>query len=135
TANLIIEGPVRYVKLATAILPPLEQGLYISSLLADQQNKSPGTDQQGKPNTDDDRKPLTLTSCRFDCFGPSGFLRCSYTEPEEKIAHRPINLARNLAKSCTSNPCRKARCCGLGLKHVPGFPLQRTKLTKGVSHR
>src|SRR5215472_15298929 len=34
---------------------------------------------------------------------------------EEKIAHRPINLARNLAKCCTSNPCRKERCRGLGV--------------------
>src|SRR5262249_11557195 len=88
----------------------------------DQQNKSSGTDQQGKQNTEDDRKPLTLTSCRWDYFGPSGFLRRSYTQPEEKIAHRPINLARNLAKCCTSNPLQEGTLSRVGgLEHVPGF--------------
>ena len=60
----------------------------MGSLLADQQNKTSGSYQQGKQSTDGERNNPMPTG--LDLFLPSGFLRRSETQPEEKIAHRPI---------------------------------------------
>jgi hypothetical protein len=55
-------------------------------LLADQQKKHSGSYQQGKQSTDDERSNRVPT--RLDRFRSSAFLRCSYTQPEEKFVHR-----------------------------------------------
>jgi hypothetical protein len=58
------------------------------SLSADQQNKSSDSYQQGKQSTDGNE--ITPMPTRLDLFRPSAFLRRSDTQPEEKIAHRPM---------------------------------------------
>jgi hypothetical protein len=57
-------------------------------LLADQQNKSSGSDKQGNQNTDDERRNRMPTG--LDLLRSSAFLRCSDTQPEEKFVHRAI---------------------------------------------
>jgi hypothetical protein len=54
-----------------------------ASLLADQQNKSSGSYQQGKQNTGDERNNPMPTGVDF--FRSSAFLRRSDTQPEEKF--------------------------------------------------
>jgi hypothetical protein len=56
-----------------------------ASLLADQQNKSSGSYQQGKQNTGDERNNPMSTG--LDFFRSSALLRRSETQPEEKFVH------------------------------------------------
>ena len=58
---------------------------HTGSLLADQQNKHSDSYQQGKQNTDDERKNRMPT--RLGLLGPSAFLRRSETQSEEKFVH------------------------------------------------
>ena len=54
-----------------------------------------------------------LTSCRWDYFGPSGFLRRSYTQPKRRL---PIDRLISLGISQNVvHRCRKERCRGLGV--------------------
>jgi len=64
---------------------------HMGSLLADQQKKQSDSYQQGKQNTDDERKNRMPIGRRFRS---SAFLRRSETQPEEKVAHRPIPWQR-----------------------------------------
>ena len=57
---------------------------HTGSLLADQQNKHSDSYQQGKENTDDERKNRMPIGRRFRS---SAFLRRSETQPEEKFVH------------------------------------------------
>jgi hypothetical protein len=63
--------------------------------LADQQDKSSDSYQQGNQNTDDERCNRMPTG--LDLFRPSAFLRSSDTQPEKKFVHRlapkPIQVA------------------------------------------
>src|SRR5262245_58216894 len=61
---------------------------YAGDALAGQQKKHSDTYQQGKQNTDDERDDPMPSG--LDLFRSSAFLRRSDTQPEEKIAHRPI---------------------------------------------
>jgi len=58
----------------------------MGSLLADQQKKQSDSYQQGKQNTDDERKNRMPIGRRFRS---SAFLRRSETQPEEKFVHPP----------------------------------------------
>jgi len=57
---------------------------HTGSLLADQQNKHSDSYQQGKENTDDERKNRMPIGRRFRS---SAFLRRSETQSEEKFVH------------------------------------------------
>jgi hypothetical protein len=76
----------------------------MGSLLADQQNKSSGRYQQGKQNTDDERKNRMPIGRRFRS---SAFLRRSETQSEEKFVHRPIPRDKILA---FQGVCQPADC-------------------------
>src|SRR6516162_7552922 len=81
---------------------------HMGSSLADQQNKCSGSYQQSKENTDDERNnPMPIG---LDLFRSSAFLRCSETQPEEKVAHRPIPWQRrtNVWRKAT-NPARATK--------------------------
>src|SRR6516164_5271109 len=65
---------------------------HTGSLLADQQNKHSDSYQQGKQNTDDERKNRMPIGRRFRS---SAFLCRSDTQPEEKFVHRPRMAATN----------------------------------------
>jgi hypothetical protein len=69
-----------------AVTNQIFSALREGSLLADQQNKSSGSYQQGKQNTDDERNNRMPTICAF--VRSSAFLRRSDTQPEEKFVHR-----------------------------------------------
>ena len=62
----------------------------MGSLLADQQKKQSGSYQQGKQNTDDERKNRMPIGRRFRS---GAFLRRSDAQPEQKFVHRQDDLA------------------------------------------
>src|SRR5262249_31798125 len=92
----------------------------MGSLLADQQNKSSGSYQQGKQNTDDERNNPMPTG--LDLFRPSAFLRRSETQPEEKIGHLSIPCDEILAFQGVCQTCR------LLAKPVPGPTVKEERL-------
>src|SRR5215471_9853653 len=79
------------------------RGPVANSLLADQQDKSSDSYQQGKQNTDDERN--NRMPSRLDLFRSSAFLRRSETQPKEKFVHQIL-----LSTSHQRREANRIRC-------------------------
>src|SRR5215831_9729601 len=80
---------------------------HMGSLLADQQNKSSGSYQQGKQNTDDERNNRMPTG--LDLFRPSAFLRSSDATRREVCPSTDTWQRRTNVWRKATNPARAAK--------------------------